>query len=321
MVKSLLESILKGAWNSWDNFWFRQTDYAQVALLRICFSLIMFTYYLSRIPDLNLFFTNQGLLPVEYFPNHEYFRHHFSILFYVDNLFLIHALHAVFLLSLLFMCFGAFTRYASIVAWFLHLMFVARNPAIQYGADLVASFYFLYFCFAKSNTRFTFCKPSIVPKENSTAAILHSMALSLMRVQLCVIYFYAGTSKLKGARWWNGSAIWDVFTMEGLVRWDLSFIAYFPHILVAACYTTLLWEIYFPALIWTKACRKPLIVFGVLMHIGFGIFINIPNFGLLIVSLYIVFLKEDEVDWIVSQLRECKNKVISKMFQRKDSIA
>ncbi len=299
----MLKRIIEKTWHHWEAFWFTQKDYDLVATFRVCFAAIMFTYYFSRIPDIELFFTNTGFLPTSYMPSHAFFKQHFTALAWIDNVTWLQLIHGVFLLSLLTMALGIYVRYSAIIAWLLHLMFVARNPAVQYGADLVASFYFLYFCFVTADSRFTLLKRKNGKEPSEATQIIHSVALNLMRIQLCVIYFYSGISKLKGVRWWNGSAIWDVFTMEGLVRWDLSFIAYFPHILVAACYLTILWEVYFPALIWTKVARLPLIIVGVLMHIGFGIFINIPNFGVLIVSLYILFLREEELNWLLQKMR------------------
>ena len=130
-----------------------------------------------------------------------------------------------------------------------------------------------------------------------------SVAIRFMQIQICVIYFYSGVSKLRGTRWWNGSAIWDVLSMEGLARWDMSFLVWVPDVLVFLCYSVLLWEIYFPALIWFRNLRVPIIVLGIAMHLGFGLFISIPNFSMLMVSIYFLFLTNQNIENVLVFLR------------------
>jgi hypothetical protein len=91
--------------------------------------------------------------------------------------------------------------------------------------------------------------------------------------------------------------------MEGLVAFDFSFMAYFPHLLVFACYSTLLWEIFFPTLIWLKPFRLPLILFGCLMHIAFGVVLQIPVFGMLMCAVYLPFLDPKLVEQFFSFLQ------------------
>jgi hypothetical protein len=123
-----------------------------------------------------------------------------------------------------------------------------------------------------------------------------------MQLQVCVIYGFSGLTKLQGVRWWDGSALWDIFAAGGLQRWDMSFVAHVPIVIASAVYLVLLWEIYFPALIWAPRLRLPMLAFGVFMHIGIFLFMNLPSFGFLMISLYVLFLKEEEIKVPVSFL-------------------
>jgi hypothetical protein len=57
----------------------------------------------------------------------------------------------------------------------------------------------------------------------------------------------------------------------------------------------LFWEIYFPVLVWQPKVRKPMLFFGVLLHIGIFLFMNLPSFGFMMISLYVLFLKKAEL--------------------------
>ena len=124
-----------------------------------------------------------------------------------------------------------------------------------------------------------------------------------MQIQVCVIYGYSGMEKIKGWRWWNGSALWDVLSAGNMQRWDLSFVAHMPVVIAAMVYVVLAWEIYFPVLIWVPKLRLPMLAFGVAMHIGIFLFMNLPSFGFLMMTLYLLFLSEKELQLGLSGLK------------------
>ena len=72
-----------------------------------------------------------------------------------------------------------------------------------------------------------------------------------------------------------------------------------PLVIVLMTYSTLIWEIYFPILVWIKPFRKWMLMFGVLLHIGIGVVVNIPFFGALMIIGYIVFLDEPTAEKIL----------------------
>lgn len=290
----------------WNEFWYGEKNLKALAIFRIAIAAIFFSFFLSRIPDLELFYTNTGLIHSSNFMMDENLAHyHQSIFRYVDSLELVQALHALLLLSLFTLTIGYKTRLSSVLVYVLHLMFIQRNPGVQYGIDFIGTFYLFYLMFTKSNAYYSLDallaqRKKRLMKKFRAPDLFSSVAIRFMQIQICIIYFYAGAAKLKGTRWWNGSAIWDVFSMEGLARWDLSFVVWIPDALVFLCYLVLLWEIYFPVLVWFQKSRIPIIIFGTLMHLGFAILINIPNFSIFMISIYILFLSNQNIESILA---------------------
>lgn len=286
---------------TWNWFWFdsRSNDALSVlSFFRICFSLVMLFCYVSRAFDVDFFYSEQGLLPSWHIANVEFFKYHPNILGGISSSLVLNGLHSVFLLLLVLLALGFATRIVAPLTYFLHMMFINRNMSVMFGVDMIATFYFLYLCFANSGAQFSLDKK--IGWSNPKQSPLSHISWRLMQVQLCVIYGFSGLEKLKGTRWWDGSAIWDVLSMGNMQRWDLSFVAHAPVLLAANVYVVLFWEIYFPILVWVPKLRPLVLAFGVLMHLGIFLFMNLPSFGFLMISLYILFLNKAEIEKILA---------------------
>jgi hypothetical protein len=85
----------------------------------------------------------------------------------------------------------------------------------------------------------------------------------------------------------------------------VSFVAHTPLILAANVYVVLFWEIYFPILV--PKLRPLMLAFGLVMHLGIFLFMNLPSFGFMMISLYILFLKKDEIEKIIAPLIKREN--------------
>lgn len=292
----MIARYVSQGWAAWNRFWFDSRSDQQLlplAVFRIAFYSVMFFFYFTRAFDVEFFYSDSGLLPDSYRMNLEYFKFHPTIFSGIENVPVLHAMHSLFLVLLLFCAIGFFTRFATIGAFLLHLMFLNRNMTVMFGVDMIGTFYMLYMCFANSNAYFSL-DSKIRPAAKIQTEASH-IALRLMQIQLCVVYGYAGLEKLKGVRWWDGSALWDVLSMGNMQRWDLSFVSHAPIALATGVYVVLFWEIYFPILIWVKKLRNPMLLFGVGMHVGIFLFMNLPSFGAMMISLYILFLDPEDL--------------------------
>ena len=284
-MDALLDALDRG-WEAWERFWFESNAPVQMRLLRSSVGFLLFALYLLRTPDLGFLFSDSGLVPASVLKTAMAEPFEWSLLAQFPQTYVLWAAHAVLLLSLLALGLGIAVRPAAIVAFLLHVSFIHRNPAVAYGADTIATFFLFYLCFACYEAK---------DKAGPAASELGSVARRLCQVQLCVIYAYSGWGKLAGNHWWRGEAIWDVLANGQLARWDFSWAAAFPLALVGATYLTLLWEIYFPALVWLPRWRRPMLAIGVALHLGIGIALNIPFFAALMIAAYVPFLDEQTI--------------------------
>lgn len=282
-------------WKLWCEFWFDSYSPATLRLFRVALAGMLFVYYGIRTFDLELFFSSTGIMPLSAINDVIEMKYRHSLLFYFTSNGALWFFHVFYLASLAALVFGFWPRAAAIIAYVLHVSFMHRNMAPSYGVDLISTFFLFYFCFA-----------SYRPKETLSefTKSMGSMAYRLMQIQVCIIYAYSGLDKVKGMPWWHGEALWTVVANAQIARFDFTYMAHFPLVIIALTYMTLAWEIYFPVLVWLKPVRNFVLIFGVLTHIGIAIVINIPFFGMLMILTYILFLDKNLINKLDFKVRK-----------------
>ncbi len=292
-------SKAKKLWKIWDQFWFGAECVKKMNAFRTLFALILFCAFAMRTQDLTLFYTDKGILPLSVVPEISSPHYRFSLLQYFTGEVSLWVFHVSLLASLLALAMNFYPRFFSLVSLVLHVSFIHRNIGVSYGLDSLASYYLFYLCFADSGK----------VKKNSPVG---SMAYRLGQIQLCIIYAFSGAEKLRGASWWKGEAIWDVLNNYLMARWDFSWLSTFAIPLIFLTYATLIWEIYFPILVWTKKMRRPVLLMGVIVHLGIGITLNLLFFELATLSVYVLFLEQQELvalqRWMANRFQVAKMK-------------
>src|SRR5262249_19115112 len=126
--------------------------------------------------------------------------------------------------------------------------------------------------------------------------------LRLINVHMCVIYFFAGISKLQGESWWTGQAIWRAVANLEYQSIDMTWMAWHPWLVNLATHVSVLWEISFCALIWRPRLRPLILVGAVVLHVGIGACLGMWTFGLIMLVGCMSFLPPDRVRDLVAAL-------------------
>jgi hypothetical protein len=305
MLNSVPELIFK-ALKAWDQFWFASVDKTNLALFRLLFAGVLFLVYLSRQWDVSLYYTDQGILPRDLSLKilSEAFRPSFSFFIWPESVSIITAVHAIFVLSLLLVCLGLFSRFFAWVAWFLHLGFLFRNYGVAFGVDQITSIWLFYLAWTASDQELslrnwiksrgqTFWSRSTVPSSLAWSDLMTTLGYRFLQIHLCVIYFYSGLEKLKGPTWWDGTALWSVFANSQMVIADMTWMKSLPLLIVFISFSTVLFEIYFPALVWFKKWRPFALALGAFFHMGIALTMALWAFALVMLSPYFLFLEKN----------------------------
>jgi hypothetical protein len=286
-------------WADWTRFWFQSFSSSRWKLFRAVICSIMFVAYAIRHGSLEqLYSATRGVYiadPSQYVTMAYRWNLFSSLLVGPLAEWLIPLLHGLYLIALLMLIFGLLPRLVSVAAFVLHVSFIHANIGAVYGVDLIFTFYLFFFCLASDQVQ---------PGESRLRAWLSSLAFRFAQIQLCIIYAFSGWEKLKGAPWWNGDALWSVIANPQLARFDFTWLAHFPLVLVLAAYLTLIWEMYFPVLVWLPRLRLPVLFLGVLFHLSILGMMKLAFFGLLMISTYVLFLTDREVAFVWDRLRQ-----------------
>ena len=59
-------------------------------------------------------------------------------------------------------------------------------------------------------------------------SVTANLAIRLIQIHMCVIYLFAGTGKLMGEAWWDGTAMWMALANLEYQSLDMTWLAGWP---------------------------------------------------------------------------------------------
>lgn len=158
-------------------------------------------------------------------------------------------------------------------------------------------------------------------------SIVANVALRGMQVHFCIIYLAAGTSKLLGPRWWNGTALWYCYANPefapmtiGLYYQTLVFISnhrwLWELVMSGGVVFTLILEIGFPSLVWRKEFRWLMVGGAVLLHVGIGLVMSLVTFSMFMLCLVASFIPPDVIREMLREAGEPLRRLLRKRDEK-----
>lgn len=215
--------------------------------------------------------------------------------------------HMILIILLFLATLGLTSRPLLLLTWILHQGILNRNYAILFGADVIGSLFLFYLCFTKCCDFFSvknyFLKYPNEEKTPTQQISISTVFVRLMQVQICTIYMYTGFEKLKGNTWWDGTALWTVFANPQFSQYDFTFLRRVPLFFAVGTFLSILFEIYFPAMMMNKSLRKYWLVAGILFHLGIGMLLGLMTFSFVMVSTYVLFIQSESVIFALEKVK------------------
>lgn len=203
--------------------------------------------------------------------------------FSVSEEFCIVAVASAYLLSLLFLTAGLFTRIASVAAWFLHWTLMNSAESTTYGVDLYTHVFLFYLMWVPAGDAWSI--DSLRSPQGPRVSSAARLGLRIMQLHLCVSYLASGIEKAQGIQWWNGELFWRATMLPVYKQYDFSWLAHWPGLSMVAGWATLLLETGYCVFIWPRATRKFWLVGIVGLHLGIVFLLGLTLFGLVMVIL------------------------------------
>jgi predicted DCC family thiol-disulfide oxidoreductase YuxK len=226
-----------------------------------------------------------------------------SIFFYFTAPWQWVAFHALFLLCCAALMVGWRTRWVKWIVLIGQISYDYRNPTLIYGVDQILACLLIILCVgptgrALSLDRVRAVRAAKLRKLDATLPPYSSpwagACIRLMQIQMAVFFFYSGIAKLRGEDWWNGDALWVVFTNgEHHSRVLLDLLASHYWISNVGSYATVVIEIAFPFLIWQRRTRPYLLAAAIFLHAQFAVLMGLFYFSFVMVMGHMSFVRPE----------------------------
>jgi hypothetical protein len=298
----LLQS-LRSAVAGWNRFWFRPADPATLGLIRIfAGGMLLYTHLIWSL-DLDAFFGPQGWLSPRAVELIQRGSYSWSYFWWLPTPAWRWAAHGAALLVFAMFTLGLFTRVTSILALIATLSYIGRAPGALFGLDQINSMLALYLAIGPSGADFSLdrllaerrARRLGKPAPDVQPLVGANIAIRLMQLHLCVIYAFAGTSKLMGPAWWDGSAMWQALANLEYQSVDMTWMAHWPRLVAFMTHLTILWEVYYVALIWPRQTRYVMLAMAVPLHLGIGVFLGMMTFGTIMLTANLSFVPPEMI--------------------------
>jgi len=297
-------SVHPGWIAAWNQFWFTPSDSLPLAVVRIGTGLLMAWSSFVWLLDADAFLGPAGWLPA-----HEVWRMNdqpwqWSWYFAAaGSPTLRWVLGIVTLVSGLTLAGGLATRLSAVVAFAGLVSAANRAPLNVFGLDDTLGMLLISLVIGPAGACLSVDrwlqgrllgggKPGQGGHAAAAAAesVTATIALRLLQVHLCVVYFFSGCGKLLGASWWEGMALWGAAANSQYRTLDLTWMADQPMLINAITLTTLFWEVAYAAIVWPRLTRPLAIGMGIAVHLGIGLAMGMMEFGLAMIVANLAFV-------------------------------
>lgn len=279
-------------------FFAAPVDGTAAALFRFTFGALALSQSLAIWLNLYRFWGDDGMIPFEVVARDKYLF--LTPFFWAPKSEAVLVGHAiVFTVASVAVFFGLRPRIATVVLAYVHLSLQYRNPFILNSGDRLFMIIAFLAAFVPLSQRFSIdawwrAKKGIAPPE------VNVWGQRLVSIQIAYVYLNSDMAKLSNAVWYKGVALREVLASPVFAEWPV----YLPAgpLVWFLTYSTLLFELAFPLLVWFRRFRPWLLLGGVVFHLSIDITMVIPIFSYIMISTYPAFLTDGEAAWLLEKI-------------------
>ncbi|WP_100011758.1 HTTM domain-containing protein [Lentibacillus sediminis] len=205
---------------------------------------------------------------------------------------------------------GLGTIYFNFIVYIFVFILYKASPFLGDGGSNILIIVLVYMIFTNNSAYF-----SLFPKKPSYSMfgrITHNLFLSLVLIQTCILYFFAGFFKIQGDMWLHGTALYYVLNLDAFNMNLTSFLSEVvtgsPMLLTIGAYSAMFLQFLFPFLVFNKYTRYVVLVGSIGFHLGIAILMGLVQFGMIMLALDLAFLNDREYKLAYNFV---KNKVIA----------
>jgi len=287
----------------WQRFFHEPCDARVCAAIRIVFATLVLIHFATLYPDLDRFFTDAGILPLEAALKiaHPY---SISILAYTPQTsaaihicWWVAVAHAVALLIGLLPRLNALLLFAWIVS------FQIRNDLINDGEDCLMRMLAFFLIFLPTGQSWSV--NSLISRWLSGTPAgpdrypAPGWAIRLLQIEMAAMFLSSALIKLGGPAWLGGTALYYVSRLDDhFGRFYVpAFVFDTPWIVALITWSVLLSELLVPVFIWFRETRLACLIIVVFFHLANEWTMNLFLFHWLMLCGWLAFVSPADFSW------------------------
>jgi hypothetical protein len=298
-LRSTWAAIARG----WQRFFHEACDARVCAAIRIVFASLVLIHLATLYPDLDRFFTEAGVLPLEAALKvaHPY---SISILAYTPQTsaaihicWWIAVVHATALLI------GLLPRLNALFLFVWIVSFQIRNDLINDGEDCLMRMLGFFMIFLSSGQCWSinslFRRWRRAPPAGPDRFTAPGWPLRLIQIEMAAMLFSSALIKLGGPAWLNGTALYYVSRLDDhFGRFYVpAWIFDTPWVVACITWSVLLAELLVPIFIWFRETRLVCLIIIILFHLANEWTMNLFLFHWLMICGWLSFVSPADFAW------------------------
>lgn len=283
----------KNLLNAWNEFFFTERPTYNLAFFRIIWGTLIFLNILVEFGNVEDFWGPTGMVSSQVTKN--YLGFHISLFqIFQENLFNTYLIYFITLIFLFLVTIGLFTRAALFGALIGIISLHMRNIWILSSADVLIRCIFFILVWSPCYNVLSIDSLIASKRKNPFPVEAPQWTWRMLQIQICVVYLWTAWAKIKGEAWFDGSAVYYATRLETLKHYTLPWVLDSRPMLMLMTWASLATELALGLLIWFNKTRRPVIVAGILFHLGIEYVMAIPFFEWIMIVLLLNFFQPEE---------------------------
>lgn len=302
---------LAGGWNA---FFHAPCDARVCAAIRMAFAIVVLLDLSILYPDLDLWFTDSGVLPTE--ASQEVAKPYAWTVFWhlPSTSAVVHVCYWIIVVQAVLLLIGLLPNLQMLCLFVWLTSLENRNFLIIDGEDVV--FRLVAFCLiwvplgrcwsVDTALWWWFVARPLTPDpsptrgEGSATYAAPGWGLRLLQIQMCVSFLAAGLWKLSGESWLDGTALYyvarldDYFGRLPTPTWPFDS----PWTVALMTWSVIAVEVLAPILLWFKETRRPALILVVLFHLANEWTMHLFLFHWVMLCGWMAFISPEDFAWV-----------------------
>ncbi|HVA46989.1 MAG TPA: HTTM domain-containing protein [Pirellulales bacterium] len=308
LIREYVREAGQGGLAGWNRFWFTPADPATLGLIRVMAgAMLLYTHLVWTLGLADFFGAESWTSPhAASLALADSGTYAWSYFWLIQSPALLCAAHIAALVVFALLMLGLFSRVVSILAYLAAVSYVNRVPGALFGLDQINCMLAMYLMIGPSGAAYSLDRLRLPraadgPRPPAAPSTSANLAVRLMQVHMCVIYFFAAMGKLRGDSWWSGDAMWLSVANLEYQSWDVTWLARWPLLSAIATQVTVYWELFFCVLVWPRLTRPLMLVLAVPVHLGIAVCMGMITFGLIMLVGCVSFVPPWLVRWCLER--------------------